>query len=120
MSVPRISPRDAFERMNRGEHVLFVDSRRHEDFDTSDRKLPGAIRVPPDLVDAHSGSLPRGAVVVVYCSCPEEASSECSAARLRELGFEEIFALEGGFEAWRDGQYPLEMRSGAAAAPSVA
>ncbi len=30
------------------------------------------------------------------------------AQRLRELGFENSFALLGGFDAWREAGYPLE------------
>jgi rhodanese-related sulfurtransferase len=45
--------------------------------------------------------------VVLYCSCPNEASSARSALRLKNRGIERVRPLEGGLQGWRDRGYPL-------------
>ena len=42
--------------------------------------------------------------VVVYCY--HGNSSQPAAALLNEKGFEEVYSMDGGFEAWRT-QYPI-------------
>jgi rhodanese-related sulfurtransferase len=112
MDVVRIRAEDVYERMNRGEPVQFIDARDHDAWHSSDRKLPGAIRVPAGDVDDACSELPRGAVVVAYCNGPGERSSARVAQRLSELGFPDVFALTGGFDAWVGHALPLEMKSG--------
>jgi rhodanese-related sulfurtransferase len=57
------------------------------------------------MVDiAHIGEsikgLSPGGEVVVYCACPNEASSVDVARRLMKLGFNRIRPLRGGIDAW--------------------
>jgi rhodanese-related sulfurtransferase len=33
---------------------------------------------------------------------------------LKDKGFKQVYALEGGFDAWQEAKYPLERKSAAA------
>ncbi|TFH21999.1 MAG: rhodanese-like domain-containing protein, partial [Myxococcales bacterium] len=44
--------------------------------------------------------------IVVYCELG--LISTLAAATLKELGFDRAVALDGGFQAWRESNYPQE------------
>jgi rhodanese-related sulfurtransferase len=50
----------------------------------------------PAILERH----PRDVEVVVYCSCPNEASAAMAAMHLKRAGFKKIRPLLGGIEAW--------------------
>jgi len=64
----RISPEEAHSRTLSGERVLFLDSRNPTAWGESDRKIPGAIRVPADAVEDHLGEIKKDYTVVAYCT----------------------------------------------------
>ena len=64
----RISAGDAKARLERGEPIVFLDSRNPKAWAESDVKLPGAIRVEADRVRDHLSEIPRGRPIVAYCT----------------------------------------------------
>ncbi len=52
--------------------------------------------------------IPRDRDVVVYCTCPNEATSALTALRLRQLGITRVRPLAGGYFAWRQRGFPLD------------
>ncbi len=66
--VTRITVNDAYGRYERGEPVLFIDSRNTKAWGESDAKLPGAIRIPADDVRSHVVGIPRGRTMITYCT----------------------------------------------------
>jgi rhodanese-related sulfurtransferase len=61
----------------------------------------------PEELDRRFDEIPSHQDVVLYCSCPNEASSARSALRLKNRGIERVRPLEGGLQGWRDRGYPL-------------
>jgi len=51
--------------------------------------------------------------IVVYCSCPNEASAALVARELAEAGFTNVRALNGGLDAWIAAGLPLAASGGA-------
>jgi rhodanese-related sulfurtransferase len=68
MEPTRVTVDEVRERMERGEQFTFIDARNPQAWAESDRKLPGAIRVPADEVGQHISSIPHDRVVVSYCT----------------------------------------------------
>ena len=66
--VSRITADDAYGRYERGEPIIFVDSRNPQAWAKSDKKLPGAVRIPAEDVRTHVGGIPRGHTIVTYCT----------------------------------------------------
>ncbi len=64
----RITVQQAKEMIDRGEGVLFVDSRNPQAWAGSSMKIPGAVRVPADAVLAHVNELPRDHAIISYCT----------------------------------------------------
>ena len=75
-----------------------VDVRRQPAFDADPRLVPGAIRRPPEALDAWAGPLEPWRPVVVYCVRGHEVSQNAAAA-LRARGLE-AGILSGGLERW--------------------
>ena len=64
MSDIRIDPAEA-----RGlKDAVFVDARNPMAWGEATTKLPGAIRIPANDLDAHLHELPKGRPIVTYCT----------------------------------------------------
>jgi rhodanese-related sulfurtransferase len=70
--------------------------------------IPGAIAAHPEEWDSSVMRLPRETEIVVYCSCPNEASAALAARHLKRAGFKRIRPLLGGVEAWSKAGHPIE------------
>ena len=114
MPSNKISPEEANARVLAGESVQFLDSRNPNAWKSSDRKIPGAIRVPTDDVDSHLDKINRDATIISYCTCPNEESCTRVTQVLKKNRYSRVFALRGGFDAWVAAEYPLETKSKAA------
>jgi rhodanese-related sulfurtransferase len=68
MEATRVTPDEVKERMDRGEQFTFLDTRNPQAWGESDKKLPGAIRVPADQVERHLKEIPRDRSVITYCT----------------------------------------------------
>jgi len=68
MPSNRISPDEANARVLAGEPMVFVDSRNPQAWAKSDRKIPGAVRVPSYDNESHVTEIDRHSTIVVYCT----------------------------------------------------
>ncbi len=99
LMAPDVSTIDAAviaERLTRGEPVLILDVRRRERWSDDREHVPGAVWLPHDEVLRRAHELPRDRDLVVYCSCPGEATSARVARWLRDQGFPRVAMLRGG------------------------
>lgn len=62
--------------------------------------IPGAILFAHDAHAETFAALPREQPIVVYCSCPNEASAAAVARQLVARGFKQVRPLVGGLDAW--------------------
>src|SRR5581483_5561650 len=69
------------------------------------RAIPGAVHVPPEDIAARIAAVEANAEVVVYCSCPNEASAARVAQLLRRHGVVRVRPLHGGLDAWAAAGY---------------
>lgn len=65
MAVPRTEPDELVKRLD---DVVLVDVRNDEDYASSTRKLPGAVRIPVEYVDERAEDLDPNREVVTYCT----------------------------------------------------
>ena len=84
-----------------GQNPYIVDLRHPLDYLPDPRVLPGAIRLSPESLMQRSAEIPRDRDVILYCTCPSEATAAKMAMKLRQNGIYRVRPLLGGFDQWK-------------------
>ncbi len=108
LRMARITVNDLYELVDSGRAPIVVDVRSQTARSLEPRRIPGAIHVPMDNVEQHLKELPRNREVVLYCTCPNEASAAKVAKMLINNGFKHVRPLHGGLDAWIAAGYAVE------------
>ena len=109
----RVTPSQVIRLMEKGVAPVFVDVRTKPEYETSPLRLPGAIRLEPEEVEAGRINLEPGTaqLIVAYCATPEEATSARVTQHLRRRGYRNVKILKGGLGGWTNGSLPVESKS---------
>jgi rhodanese-related sulfurtransferase len=99
LRVDRISPEELRQMLEDGEEVVVVDVRSAVESEAD--SVPGALRIPLEDLAARQSDIPRDRDIILFCSCPNEASSARAALLLRKYGIVRVHPLHGGVDAWR-------------------
>jgi membrane protein DedA with SNARE-associated domain/rhodanese-related sulfurtransferase len=105
--MARLEPNELKGMIDREQPVYIVDLRHPLDYLPDPRTLPGAILLTPDALVQQSGEIPRDRDVVLFCTCPSEATAAKMALTIRKLGVYRVRPLRGGFDEWKRLGYPL-------------
>ena len=107
MRTERITAEELRKRIHAGEAVTVVDLRHPLDFLADPRILSHAIRILPEEFEQKHQEIPKDRELVLYCTCPNDATSAQVALQLKNKGFQQVRVLAGGFYGWRDQGFPL-------------
>lgn len=94
--VPVISVRELKARMERSEPLVLIDVREPYEYEIA--RIDGSRLIPLGELQEHLGELPRTGTLVMQCH--SGGRSEHATRMLQEAGFENVFNLEGGIDAW--------------------
>lgn len=108
LRIARITPAELQQRMQAGESVIVVDLRHTLEFESDPQTIPGAVHMDAAELEEALEVIPRDREIVLFCSCPNEATAAQMALRLRNLGITRIRPLAGGLAGWRDCGFPLQ------------
>jgi membrane protein DedA with SNARE-associated domain/rhodanese-related sulfurtransferase len=100
LRMARISVSDLYELMQAAPAPIIVDVRSSTARALEPRWIPGALHVPLPEVARHLKELPRDRDIILYCTCPSEASAARVAKILMNHGFLRVRPLHGGLDAW--------------------
>jgi membrane protein DedA with SNARE-associated domain/rhodanese-related sulfurtransferase len=100
LRMARISVADLYELIQAGASPLIIDVRSVTARELEPRWIPGALHVPLQDVARHVKELPRDRDIILYCTCPSEASAARVAKVLMNHGFKRVRPLQGGLDAW--------------------
>jgi rhodanese-related sulfurtransferase len=81
-------------KMGSGEDFTIIDVRKAEAWAESDTMVPESICVPLDELEKNLERIPKKRPAVAYCTRPNEHSSASLAPKLRDLGHENVWALD--------------------------
>lgn len=87
-----------------GAPVVILDARTERSYQGNNENAAGAIRFLPEQAvgaQAKALGLPREALLIPFCACPNDQTSIRVAQELRQAGWPHARALEGGWEAWK-------------------
>jgi rhodanese-related sulfurtransferase len=119
LRMARITVDELQRKLEAGENPVILDLRPLSELEREPLLIRGALHFTMDELQLRHGEIPRDRDVVLYCSCPGEESSARAALLLRRRGIVRVHPLLGGFDAWRERNYPTESRVVHAAADSV-
>jgi membrane protein DedA with SNARE-associated domain/rhodanese-related sulfurtransferase len=108
LRVSRMTVEELKAVLDRGERPFIVDLRHALEFVVDPRTVPTAVRISPDELPARNAEIPRDREIVLYCTCPSEATSAKVAMDLKKIGITRVRPLAGGLQAWQDQGYPMD------------
>lgn len=108
LRVSRMTVDELKAAIDRGERPFVVDLRHKLEFLVNPRTVSTAIRISPDELSLRHAEIPRDREVVLYCTCPSEATSAKVAMELKKIGITRVRPLMGGLQAWENQGYPMD------------
>jgi rhodanese-related sulfurtransferase len=108
LRISRMTVQELKAALDRGDRPFVVDLRHKLEFMVNPRTVSTAIRIAPDELPLRHAEIPRDREVVLYCTCPSEATSAKVALDLKRIGIVRVRPLAGGLKAWEDEGYPLD------------
>jgi membrane protein DedA with SNARE-associated domain/rhodanese-related sulfurtransferase len=111
LRMARISVDELHQKQEAGESLLILDLRSHFELEQDPAVIRGAVHVTMDELRVRQQDIPRDRDIVLYCDCPNEISSVRMALQLRQQGIVRVRPLLGGIEAWRERNYPTDLRA---------
>jgi rhodanese-related sulfurtransferase len=108
LAASRLEPAELKSQLDAGEQVYIVDLRHPLEQLAEPFTLPGAVLVSPDTLTARNKEIPRDRDVVLFCTCPSEATAAKVAMTLHKLGIERVRPLRGGYDEWKRLGYPMD------------
>ena len=105
--VQQASTEQLFQEMQAGKNLIFiVDVREQDEFARG--HLPGAIFIPRGFLELRiENTIPeRDAKIYLYCGGGNR--SALAARSLQEMGYTDVYSLEGGFSQWERESRPVE------------
>lgn len=70
--------------------------------------IPGAINIPfPEMLDTAKQLLAGDGSIIVYDTNYDDILGKAGAKRLLEMGFKNVYNLQGGLEAWKQQGHPV-------------
>ena len=103
----RLEPVELKRQLDAGELVYIVDLRHPLELLPDPFTLPGALHFSPDALAARHLEIPRDRDIVLYCTCPSEATAAKVAMALQKLGIDRVRPLRGGYDEWKRLGFPL-------------
>lgn len=107
LRMARISATELASLIDSGQSPVIFDVRSAE---TRQKEgvIPGSIGARADEISLIAARYERDRDIIVYCSCPNEASAAVAALHLKRAGFKHIRPLLGGIDAWARAGRPIQ------------
>jgi membrane protein DedA with SNARE-associated domain/rhodanese-related sulfurtransferase len=107
--VPRVSASEVARRFYSDLHgdMAVFDVRSHGYYSKTASRVKGSLRLEPNTLPKHIESLPKDKEIILYCTCPRDATSIRVARILQQHGLRAA-VLKGGLRAWKKSGFPLE------------
>ena len=100
LRMARISVAELSQLIQNGSQPLIIDVRSPSARTLEPRWIPGALHISLPDVARHVKDLPKDRDIILYCTCPSEASAARVAKILMNHGFKRVRPLHGGLDAW--------------------
>jgi adenylyltransferase/sulfurtransferase len=105
--IDEITPHDLQNRLQNGDRPTLVDIRERDEF--AQGHLPGAVFIPRGFLELQieQVQVDRARPLVLYCA--GGVRSALAARNLKEMGYEQVYSLVGGFNGWKNAGLPFQV-----------
>jgi rhodanese-related sulfurtransferase len=95
--ITEVTPKQVMEMQERGEPVTLLDCRDLQEVNLG--RIPTAAHISRGNLETKVEALiPRDAHLVIYCASGNR--SAFAAVTLKEMGYENVASMSGGFRGW--------------------
>lgn len=98
MTINTIDVDTLKSKMDAESDLCLIDVR--ELYEWNEAHIPGAIHIPKDEIVERIASVAPDKAKPVYLHCKAGVRSMASAQRLAEMGYKELYSVDGGITAW--------------------
>lgn len=106
-SVTTISPGELMSWVKSKKKFALIDVRESTEVEAGKIETPETKYIPLGMLDviAAKGAIKTDQTIVVYCK--KGSRGLLAAAMLMELGFKDVYNLEGGIHGWMEAGFPI-------------
>ncbi len=104
----RLDPVELKRMLDGGQSPYIIDLRHPLRLPAGPRCYRARSGYSLETMMLRSEEVPRDRDVILYCTCPSEATAAKMAMKLRQNGIYRVRPLLGGFDQWKKLGYPLE------------
>ena len=103
--TPQLNPTELKNKMDSTQEFILIDVRTEKEHDAG--YISGSIWIPRGFIEFKIQEVCKNpeTVIVVYCSLG--GISILAVKSLQELGYKNVFSIEGGMKAWVEEEYSL-------------
>lgn len=110
--IENLSPEQVKQELDGGDATL-IDIRESEELQDSG-KIAGSVHAPrgmlefyaDDALPYHKPEFDKNKRIILHCA--SGGRSALAAKTLKEMGYERVAHLDGGFKAWKDAGFAVE------------
>ncbi|WP_058534776.1 rhodanese-like domain-containing protein [Legionella saoudiensis] len=109
MTNPKIKTIDVHELKNKMEQnpqLCLIDVREQEEWQSV--RIPNAIHIPKDSISSNIEAHMMDKESPIYLHCKGGIRSLYAAQCLIDLGYQEVYSVDGGIMEWAMFGYPIE------------
>jgi rhodanese-related sulfurtransferase len=93
-------------KMDADPGLCLIDVREEEEWDVA--RIPGAVHIPKDVIVAKIKSRVTDKTHPIYLHCRGGVRSLYAAQSLMDVGYEEVYSVDGGIIEWTMFGYPVK------------
>lgn len=109
LQMPRMTVEQLHRERAGSQAPLVIDVRSTVSRQLDPRIISGALLVDLEHIGQAVHGVPRERELVIYCNCPNEATSARAAQTLVARGYRRVRPLQGGLPAWAAAGLPVQL-----------
>lgn len=94
------------KRLDTSPNLCIIDVR--EESEWQEQHIPGVLHIPKDLIKANIAAKVAELDRPIYLHCRGGVRSLYAAQCLLDLGYKEVYSVEGGIIEWEQAGYPVK------------
>jgi molybdopterin/thiamine biosynthesis adenylyltransferase/rhodanese-related sulfurtransferase len=103
--VPELSPAEVKQKLDRGEKPVLLDVREKEEY--RDGHLEGALALPRGFLEIRVEEAVSDHSTPIIAYCASGTRSLIAGRTLREMGYQNVISMSGGFTGWKNAGLPF-------------